>query len=84
MAFINGNDPSVPFSERKLQSGEASPLTFDELVIAQGMDCAGVDVAAIALELGRTVSDIEQALNPVRQARRPERSNIGFASLKGR
>lgn len=88
MPFINGSDSPTSYSERKLGAGDDNaPWPLDDLVEAQRMECAGHDAPAIALELGRPISDVERVLGMtarVHQPRRPDRANVGFASMKGR
>lgn len=89
MPFLNGSEPPIPYSERKLQSGtDDAPWPLEDLVLGQQMHCAGAELEAIAAELGRGVDDVRRTLEPggtgLKKSVRPERANMGFAAFKER
>jgi hypothetical protein len=59
-----------------------SPWPLDELVRAQRMACDGHGFDAIALALGRPVSDVRRKLDPEPEARRAEYAGVGYPDLK--
>lgn len=79
------SDP-IQFSERKMLTlGEDPQWSIEEIVAAQNMECDLVPYEEIARKLERKISDVMALLQPseARAPARQERSNIGFAKLKG-
>jgi hypothetical protein len=63
---------------------DSLPWPLEELVRAQRMACEGHDFDAIALALGRPVSDVRRKLDPEPLARREEYAGLGYPHLKRR